>query len=100
MARRFGQMSEEQVERRTQVQERRRTTGMPVSAERRSKPKPRRKLRNFQGSPPPDHILIDIADEDVVRYWAQELEVSEDELKSSLQKVGSTVKAVREHFGK
>jgi hypothetical protein len=45
-------------------------------------------------------MKIDLSDEDVVRYWAQELGVDVNELKSAAQKVGPTVKAVREHFGK
>ena len=43
---------------------------------------------------------IDVSDEDVVRYWAQELDVTTDELRSAAQKAGPTVKAVRDYFGK
>ena len=71
---------------------------MSVSAERRSKP--RRRARKFFGSPPAEHNQIDLADDDVVRYWAEELAVSTESLKSAAQAVGPTVKALREHFGK
>jgi hypothetical protein len=69
---------------------------MPVPAERRSKL--RRRTRKFFGSPPAERIRIDLGDEDVVRYWAEELGVSAEALKSAAQSVGPTVKALREHF--
>ena len=86
------------MERRSQVQERRTSTGVSVPAERRGKP--RRKLRKFAGSPPASQIHIDVSDEDVVRYWAQELDVSAEDLKAIVGKAGPTVQAVREYLGK
>jgi hypothetical protein len=86
------------VERRTEREERRQAGAVPVPTERRFKP--RRRTRKFFGSPPADRVEIEMSDEDVVRYWAQELGVTADELKSAAEKVGATVKALREHFGK
>ena len=86
------------MERRSEREERRKATAVAVPAERRFKP--RRRTRKFFGSPPADRDPIDMRDEDVVRYWAQELGVSSDELRSAAQQVGPTVKALREHFGK
>jgi hypothetical protein len=86
------------VERRSEREERRKATAVGVPAERRNKL--RRRTRKFYGSPPTDEIAIDMADDDVVRYWAQELGVTPDELRSAAQNVGATVKALREHFGK
>ena len=86
------------MERRNEREERRKASDVPVPNERRFKL--RRRLRNFFGSPPAEAMRIDLNDEDVVLYWAQELDVKADELKSAVQKVGPTVKAVREHFGK
>jgi hypothetical protein len=86
------------VERRSQLPDRRTRQDAQAPAERRSKS--RRKNRNFQGSPPAEAITIDMADEDIVLYWASELDVSADELKTVVQNVGPSVKAVRQHFGK
>jgi hypothetical protein len=86
------------LERRSEREERRKANDVPVPIERRFKL--RRRLRNFFGMPPAEAMKIDPNDEDVVLYWAQELDVKADELKSAVQKVGPTVKAVREHFGK
>ena len=86
------------MERRGEREERRKGEPVPVPNERRFKL--RRRLRNFFGSPPAEAMKIDVADEDVLGYWAQELDVTVDELKSAAQKVGPTVKAVREHFRK
>jgi hypothetical protein len=86
------------VERRSEPEERRKATAVPVPAERRFKP--RRRTRKFFGSPPADRVQIDMGDDDVVGYWAQELGVTSDDLKSAAQKVGASVKALREHFGK
>jgi hypothetical protein len=86
------------LERRSERDERRKTSDVPVPTERRFKL--RRRLRRFFGSPPAEAMKIDLDDEVVVRYWAQELDVGADELKSAAEKVGPTVKAVREHFGK
>lgn len=41
-----------------------------------------------------------MADDDIVVYWATELEITADELKAAVQNVGPSVKAVREHLGK
>ena len=86
------------MERRTERDERRKLAAMAVPAERRLKP--RRRTRKFFGSLPAELTQIDIGDEDVVLYWARELDVSADQLKSAAQKAGPTVKALREHFGK
>ena len=86
------------MERRSEPEERRKETAVPVPAERRFKL--RRRTRKFFGSPPADRVEIDTQDEDVVRYWAQELGVSADDLTSAAQKVGPSVKALREHLGK
>ena len=86
------------MERRSEREERRKVNGAAVPSERRFKL--RRRLRNFFGSPPAELAQIDVGDEDVVRYWAKELDVSPDELKSAAQKAGPTVKAVRDYFGK
>jgi hypothetical protein len=86
------------VERRSEREERRQATAAPVPAERRLKL--RRKRRKFFGSPPADRVEIDMSDDDVVRYWAQELGVTAEELTSAAQNVGPTVKALREHFGR
>lgn len=86
------------MERRRQVPDRRKGQDPQAPAERRSKS--RRKNRNFQGSPPTGAITIDMADDDIVVYWATELEITADELKAAVQNVGPSVKAVREHLGK
>jgi hypothetical protein len=88
------------VERRSEREERRKLNGggAPVPSERRFKL--RRRLRSFFGSPPAELAQIDLNDEDVVRYWAQELDVSADELKAAAQKAGPTVKALRDYLRK
>jgi hypothetical protein len=43
---------------------------------------------------------IDVHEDYELRYWTKELGVSPDELKSAVQKVGPSAKAVREHLGK
>jgi hypothetical protein len=86
------------VERRGEVQERRQRQNVQLPAERRIKP--RRKLRKLQGSPPGEAIVIDVADDDVVRYWAAELDLTADELKSLVQITGPSIKAVRERLRK
>jgi hypothetical protein len=47
-----------------------------------------------------DRSRIDVNEDYELRYWTKELGVTPDELKSAVQKVGPSVKAVREHFGK
>jgi hypothetical protein len=86
------------VERRNHIPDRRKGQNPQAPGERRSKS--RRKNRNFQGSPPAEAITIDMADEDAVLYWAAELDISADELKTVVRSVGSSVKAVRDHLGK
>jgi uncharacterized protein DUF3606 len=86
------------VERRSEREERRKANDAPVPSERRFKL--RRRPRAFFGSPPAELAQIDGSDADVVGYWARELDVTSDELKSAAQKAGPTVKAVRDYFGK
>ncbi|MDB5924884.1 MAG: hypothetical protein JWN13_3820 [Betaproteobacteria bacterium] len=47
-----------------------------------------------------DRNRIDVHEDYELRYWTKELGVSPDELKSAVQKVGPSAKAVREHLGK
>ena len=47
-----------------------------------------------------DRSRIDVNEDYELRYWTKELGVSPDELKSAVQKVGPSAKAVREHLGK
>ena len=47
-----------------------------------------------------DRSRIDVNEDYELRYWSKELGVSPDELKSAVQKVGPSTKAVREHLGK
>jgi hypothetical protein len=89
---------EKRVERRSQVPDRRQGQDLQVPANRRSKS--RRKNRKFQGSPPADAITIDVGDEDMVLYWAAELDVDADELKRVVRDAGPSVKAIRKHLGK
>jgi hypothetical protein len=69
-----------------------------LSGERRLKN--RRKSRAFVGSPLGEGARIDVSQEDQVRYWSEELGVSADALTAAVQKVGPTLKALREHLGK
>ena len=55
---------------------------------------------NTQERGQPDRSRIDVSEDYELRYWTKELGVSPDELKSAVQKVGPTAKAVREHLGK
>ncbi|MGZ4926420.1 MAG: DUF3606 domain-containing protein [Halobacteriota archaeon] len=48
---------------------------------------------------PEDRSRIDVNEDYELRYWTKELGVSPDELKSAVQKVGPSAKAVREHLG-
>jgi hypothetical protein len=54
--------------------------------------------RNKRGQQ--DRNRIDVHEDYELRYWTNELGVSPDELKSAVQKVGPSAKAVREHLGK
>jgi hypothetical protein len=47
-----------------------------------------------------DRNRIDVHEDYELRYWTEELGVNPDELKSAVQKVGPSAKAVREHLGK
>ena len=47
-----------------------------------------------------DRSRIDVSEDYELRYWTKELGVSPDELRSAVQKVGPSAKAVREHLGK
>jgi hypothetical protein len=47
-----------------------------------------------------DRNRIDVHEDYELRYWTKELGVTSDELKSAVQKVGPSAKAVREHLGK
>ena len=95
---RFGLPGRKQMERRSRNVERRQQVAGQPPQERRLKS--RRKLRKFEGSPTAEALVIDMSDEDVVRYWATELEVNADELRAAVQSVGPTVKAVREQLGR
>lgn len=86
------------MERRSQILERRKPKDLPLAEERRAKV--RRRTGKFSGSPPAADATIDMSIDDVARYWAKELGVSADELKAAVQKTGSSVKAVRDYFGK
>jgi hypothetical protein len=86
------------MERRVQLQERRKDKGVQLPAERRLKS--RRRKRKLIGSPPPKRNTIDISDDTELSYWTKELGVNPDELKSAVQKVGSDIEAVRKHVGK
>ena len=86
------------MERRSRNVERRQEVAGQPPQERRLKS--RRKLRKFEGSPSAEALVIDMSDEDAVRYWATELEVNADELRAAVQSVGPTVKAVREQLGR
>jgi hypothetical protein len=86
------------MERRVQLQERRKDKGVQLPAERRLKS--RRRKRKLIGSPPPKRNTIDISDDTELSYWTKELGVNPDELKSAVQKVGSDIEAVRKHLGK
>lgn len=49
---------------------------------------------------PQDAARINLNEDYEVRYWTEELGVSEEELRQAVQRVGSTSKAVREHLQK
>jgi hypothetical protein len=48
----------------------------------------------------PDRDRINLSEDYEVQYWIKELGVSEEKLRSVVQAVGNTAKAVREHLGK
>jgi hypothetical protein len=86
------------MERRTQLQERRKDKGLQLPAERRLKS--RRRKRKLIGSPPPKRTTIVVSDDIELRYWTKELGVNAEDLKSAVLKVGPDVEAVRKHLGK
>jgi hypothetical protein len=47
-----------------------------------------------------DRNRINVNEDYELRYWTKELGVSPDKLKSAVQQVGPSAKAVREHLGK
>jgi hypothetical protein len=52
--------------------------------------------RNTRG--PQDRSRINTDQDYEVRYWTEELNVSEDELRRAVQSVGSSADKVREHL--
>jgi hypothetical protein len=48
----------------------------------------------------PDRNRIDVNEGYELRYWTNELGVSPDELKSAVEKLAASAKAVREHLVK
>ena len=52
--------------------------------------------RNIRG--PQDRSRINTDQDYEVRYWTQELETSEEELRRAVQAVGSSADTVREHL--
>lgn len=86
------------MERRVQLQERRKERGLELPSERRLKS--RRRKRKLLGSPPPKRTTIDVSDDTELRYWTKELGVNADAVKSAVHKVGPKVEAVRKHLGK
>lgn len=47
----------------------------------------------------PDRDRINLSEDYEVQYWSKELQVSPERLRSVVEAVGPTVKAVREHLG-
>jgi hypothetical protein len=86
------------MERRVQLQERRKDKGLQLPAERRLKS--RRRKRKLIGSPPTNRTTIVVSDATELRYWTKELGVNAEDLKSAVQKIGPDVEAVRKHLGK
>jgi hypothetical protein len=86
------------MERRVQLQERRKDSGLQLPAERRLKS--RRRKRKLIGSPPPERTKVDVSDDNELRYWTKEFGVNADEVKSAVQKAGPDIEAVRKHLGK
>jgi hypothetical protein len=50
--------------------------------------------------PTPDRGRIDMSDVDQVKYLCRHLEVSEEELRRAVDKVGNSTAAVRKELGK
>jgi hypothetical protein len=53
--------------------------------------------RNLRG--PQDRSRINTSEDYEVRYWTQELNVSEEELRRAVQSVGASAEKVRKHLG-
>lgn len=53
--------------------------------------------KNNTGSP--DRDRINLSEDYEVQYWSKEFQVSPERLRSVVEAVGPTVKAVREHLG-
>lgn len=47
----------------------------------------------------PDRDRINLSEDYEVQYWSKELQVSPERLRSIVEAVGPSVKAVREHLG-
>ncbi len=47
----------------------------------------------------PDRDRINLSEDYEVQYWSKEFQVSPERLRSVVEAVGPTVKAVREHLG-
>jgi hypothetical protein len=47
-----------------------------------------------------DRDRINVSEDHELRYWTQKFGVSQDELKSAVQKVGPMAKDVQQHLGK
>ncbi|AXA92869.1 DUF3606 domain-containing protein [Massilia sp. YMA4] len=55
---------------------------------------------NLQNRGPQDRNRINVNEPWELRYWTQELGLSEDELREAVKAAGTSVSAVREHVGK
>lgn len=47
-----------------------------------------------------DRDRINVGEDHELRYWTEKFGVSQDELKSAVQKVGPMAKDVQQHLGK
>jgi hypothetical protein len=47
-----------------------------------------------------DRDRINVSEDHELRYWTEKFGVSQDELKSAVQKVGPMAKDVQQHLGK
>jgi len=48
----------------------------------------------------PDSDLINVSEDYEVRYWSEKFGVSAEELKSAVEAVGNSAKAVQKHLNK
>jgi methyl-accepting chemotaxis protein len=46
----------------------------------------------------PDSKRIDLNDREEIRHWSKSLNVSEDELRRAVERVGTSAEKVREHL--